>query len=76
MKNIKYHLHLGATVACTKIITELTKGIDQRGIKGDTKDCFLFYSWFSSSMSEESAMFVGAEMIFRVLKKLILQVEH
>ena len=33
-KQRKYHLQLGATASCTKIMTEATKGIGQRYIKG------------------------------------------
>ena len=32
-KNRNYHLHLGETVYCTKIITEATKGKGQRDRK-------------------------------------------
>ena len=44
MKQSKYHKDLGATVACTTIIMEATKGIGQKYRKGATKDCFLFDS--------------------------------
>ena len=48
MKHSKYYKELGATAACTKIMMEATKGIGQKSIKGGTKDCFLFDSWFAS----------------------------
>ena len=38
MNNIKYHMELGETSDCTKRITEATKGLVQRDIKGATKD--------------------------------------
>ena len=38
MNKIKCHLKLGANESCTKIMMEATKGVEQRGIKGDTKD--------------------------------------
>ena len=42
---------------------EATKGIGQKFIKGGTKDCFLFDSWFASKKASESAMEVCAEFI-------------
>ena len=39
----KYHLQIGETSACKKIIMESTKGIGQRYIKG-VRDCFIFDS--------------------------------
>ena len=62
--NSKYHLRLGETAACTKRTTEATNGVGQRDIKGATKDCFLFDSWFSSKTFAEDAMDVGADMVF------------
>ena len=44
MKSSRYHLELGATVACTKILVEETKGLGHRSSKGLTRDCFLFNS--------------------------------
>ena len=41
MKHRKYQKELGATVSCTKRMTEATKGIGQKYRKGATKD-FLF----------------------------------
>ena len=49
--------------ACTKMITEATKGIGSRYIKGATKDCFIFDSLLFSKKSEEYAIEVGAEII-------------
>ena len=40
-----------------------TKGIGHRDIKGDTKDCFLFGSRFSSKELAEYVMGVGADSI-------------
>ena len=42
---------------------EATKGIGQKSIKGGTKDCFLFDSWFASKKAAEAAMEMGAELI-------------
>ena len=66
MRESKYYLQIGATVACTNIMIKATKVIGRRGIKGDTKDCFLFDSWFSSKKSAESEMSLGAELISMV----------
>ena len=63
MKHRKYHKELGETAACTKIIMESTKGIGKKSIKGGTKDCFLFESWFSSKKASASVMAVVAELI-------------
>ena len=43
-----------------------TNGIGQRYIKGDTKDCILVESWFSSNSLAEAAMEVGANFISMV----------
>ena len=40
-----------------------TNRIVQKYRKGVTKDCFLFYSWFSSKKAAEAALAVGAEFI-------------
>ena len=40
-----------------------TKEIGQRDMKGDTKDCFIFDSWFYLNELTEAAMDVGADMI-------------
>ena len=37
-------MELGSTAGCRKTITEAAKGLGQRYIKGDIKDCFLFDS--------------------------------
>ena len=63
MKHIKYQKDLGSTSAYTKRMMEATKGIGQKSIKGRTKDCFLFDSWFASKISAEAAMEVGANLI-------------
>ena len=42
IKNRNYHLQIGSTISCTKIILEATKGIIQKDVKGTTKYCFLF----------------------------------
>ena len=42
---------------------EATKEIDQKSIKGVTKDCLIFDSWFASKKAAEAAMEVGAEFI-------------
>ena len=44
-------------------MTEGKKGLDQREIKGDTKDCFIFESLFSSEKLEAAAMYVSADII-------------
>ena len=63
MKHSKYQHELGATAACNKIITEATKGIGQKSIKGGKKDFFLFDSCFASKKAAEAAMEMGAELI-------------
>ena len=42
---------------------EATKYLGQRGVKGDTKDCFIFDSWFTSKSSFEALMDVDTVMI-------------
>ena len=61
MKDSHYQKELGSTAACTKRMMEATNGIGQKSIKGVTKDCFLFDSWFASKKAEEAAMEVGAK---------------
>ena len=56
MKNIKYPMKLGVTEAFTNRMTEATKAIGQRNIKGDTNNCCLFYIWFSLKKLAESVM--------------------
>ena len=63
MKNIKYHMDIGATSVRTNIMMEATKGLGQRDIKYYTKDCFIFESWFASNISYEIVMHVGADII-------------
>ena len=38
IKSIRYHLELGAIAACTKILMEETKGLEQRALKVSTRD--------------------------------------
>ena len=38
-------------------------GIGQKSIKGGTKDCFLFDSWFVSKKAVGAVMEVGAKLI-------------
>ena len=45
----------------TMILTMM--GLGQRNGKCDTKDCFIFDSWFASNISDESVMDIGAGMI-------------
>ena len=45
------------------MMMESTKGLGQRDIEGDTKDCFIFDSWFSSKNFSEDAIDVGADII-------------
>ena len=52
MKNIKYHMELGATSTYMKSVVKVTKGLGQMDIKGDTKDYFIFDGWFASNRSE------------------------
>ena len=68
MNKTKYNQGLGSNSACTKKMMEATKGIGQKSIKGGTKDCFLFDSWFASKKAAEAAMEVGAELICMVKK--------
>ena len=63
MKERRYQQDLEATAACTKRMMEATKRIGQNSIKGGTKDCFLFDSWFASKKAAEAAMEMGAELI-------------
>ena len=48
MKKSKYHQELGETPACTKTMTETTKGLGKKNIKVSAKDCFLFENIFAS----------------------------
>ena len=50
MKYIKYQKEFIETAACNKRMTEATKGVGQKSIKGGKKYCFLFDSWFASQM--------------------------
>ena len=42
---------------------EATKGIGQNSIKGGTKDCLLFDSWFDYKKAAESAIEIGSDLI-------------
>ena len=42
IKNIKYNFQLREAASCKNIITEATKDIGQRDVKGDPKDFFIF----------------------------------
>ena len=44
-------------------MAEDTKGLGQKGVKGATKDCFIFGSWLYSNNLGEATMDVGADMI-------------
>ena len=66
MNSSRYHLDLGATAASTKRLMEYIKGLGQRALKGSTRDCFLFDSWFSSNKLEEAAASIGVGLIVMV----------
>ena len=63
MKLSWYSLELGDTAAYTKRFIEETKGVGQRALKGSTRDCFLFNSWFSSMKSAGAAASIGVDFI-------------
>ena len=63
MNNRKYHLQLGEASAFTKRTREAKKGIGQRYIKGDTKNCFIFDNWFFLNKLREAVMYVGTDFI-------------
>ena len=63
MKSSWYYLELGTTTACTKRLTEETKGLGERALKGSTRDCFLFDSWFLSKKAVEAAASIGVDFI-------------
>ena len=63
MKSRRYHLELSTTSTCTKILTEDTKELVQRDLKGPTRDCFLFNSWLSSKKSGYSAASIVVDLI-------------
>ena len=42
MNKIRYHLDIGAKEACANSMTEATRGLGQRDLKGATNDCFIF----------------------------------
>ena len=47
-----------------------TKGIGQKYIKEEMKDCFIFESWFSSKKLAEAVTEVGSELIGMVKKNI------
>ena len=59
-------------------MAEATNGLSQRDIKGATKYCFNFYSWFSLKNLAEYAMDVCVDIIVMVKNKYksILQREY
>ena len=63
MNYSRFHLELGATVACNNISTKETKGLGQRSLKGSTRDCVLFGSSFLSKKSAEAAASIGVDLI-------------
>ena len=68
MNHRNHQEDIGATASCNKRIMEATKGICQKSIKGGTKDCFHFDSWFASKKTVEDLMEVGDESIGMVKK--------
>ena len=46
-----------------KRTTEATKGLGQGKYNGDTNNCIIFVSWFSSKRSSEYAKDIGAEFL-------------
>ena len=42
MNKIRYHLDIGSKEACANRMTEATRGLGQRDLKGATNDCFIF----------------------------------
>ena len=63
MKSSRYHLEFGATAACTTVFMEDIKGMWKRSMKGSTRDCFLFGSWFLSKKVSEVAASIGVDFI-------------
>ena len=63
MKPSWYHLELGSPAACTNILMEETKEMGKRDVKVSTRDCFLFYSWFSSKKAAGAAASIGVDFI-------------
>ena len=59
----RYYLELGATNACTKRFMDETKGLWQRSLKGSTRDCFPFESWFLTKNSVEAVVYIGVDSI-------------
>ena len=56
-------MDIGITAPCTENITEATKGLGQRYIKGAMKDCFIFYGWFVWKRFTEAVMDVVLDII-------------
>ena len=63
MTSNRYHLELGATSTCTKILMEEMKGMGQIYLNGSTRDFFLFDSWFLSKKTEGAASSIGVDFI-------------
>ena len=63
IKYSHYQHDMGSTAACTKRMMEATKGVGKKSIKGVTKYCLLFDSWFNSKNAAEAEMEMGAELI-------------
>ena len=53
--------------ACTKRLMEETKGMGQRALKGSTRDCLLFNSWFLSKKVLEADAPIGVYLIGMVM---------
>ena len=63
MKHRNHQQDIDVTAACTKIITEATKGIGQKYRKLATEYCFLFDGWFLSNKAEEATIEGGANLV-------------
>ena len=62
-KSSWYHLELGATAACIKILMEETKGLGNRSLKRSTRDFSLFDSWFLPKKAAKAAASIGVDFI-------------
>ena len=62
-------MELEAAIACTKRTMESINGLDQRDVKGATRDCFIFDSWFAPKRLAEAVVDVGADMIGMIKKQ-------
>ena len=63
MKSSRYHLELGDTAVCTKILMEEEKGLDQRDLINSTRNYFLFDIWFSLRKAAEASASIGVDLI-------------